>query len=52
MTGTHDKQVGEKTYTRASLAVRYTKEIYESLKAQEAQHQEQQGGSEGRSIAP
>jgi len=53
MTGTHDKQVGEKTYTRASLALRYAKEIHESLKArEEAQGQEQQGSDQGRTIAP
>jgi len=50
MTGTVDKLVGEKTYTRASLAVRYTPEIFQKLKEEISQHQ--QGSDEQRTITP
>jgi hypothetical protein len=49
MTGTVDKLVGEKTYTRASLAVRYTPEISQRLKEETSQ---QQGSDEQRTITP
>ena len=49
MTGTVDKLVGEKTYTRASLAVRYTPEISQKLKEETSQ---QQGSDEQRTITP
>ena len=49
LTGTVDKVVGEKTYTRASLAVRYTPEISQRLKEETSQ---QQGSDEQRTITP
>jgi hypothetical protein len=49
MTGTVDKLVGEKTYTRASLAVRYTPEILQKLKEESSQQQE---SDEQRTITP
>jgi hypothetical protein len=47
MTGTVDKVVGEKTYTRAQLAVRYSPEILQTLKEGSSQ---QQGSDEERTI--
>jgi hypothetical protein len=49
MTGTVDKVVGEKTYTRAQLAVRYSPEILQTLKEGSSQ-QQQQGTDEERTI--
>jgi hypothetical protein len=48
MMGTVDKVVGEKTYTRAQLAVRYSQEILRTLK--EGSSQQQQGSDEERTI--
>jgi hypothetical protein len=59
LTGTSDKTIGEKTYTRASLAVRYTNEIDQKLKEENSQQrrqrsdpEQQQGSAEERTITP